>query len=121
MIPSAIMDRRELFRFGRLCLLGSVPQLASRASAISKQAHRFGKAKSCILLFQVGGPYQCDTFDPKPSAPEEMRGPFRRIDTTVSGLHVTEALAQNGKTSETFFGDPQRSPYDSLSQPCYLL
>src|SRR5207302_167920 len=45
-----------------------------------------------ILLFQVGGPYQCDTFDPKPNAPEEVRGPYKPLRTQVPGLHVTEAL-----------------------------
>src|SRR5207302_3509782 len=45
-----------------------------------------------ILLFQVGGPYQCDTFDPKPNAPEEVRGPYRPLQTKIPGLHVTEAL-----------------------------
>ena len=44
------------------------------------------------MLFQVGGPYQCDTFDPKPNAPEEVRGPFKPLRTRVPGLQFTEAL-----------------------------
>src|SRR5262249_23890347 len=46
----------------------------------------------CILLFQVGGPYQGDTFDSKPLAPAEVRSPFQPLRTRVTGLHVTEAL-----------------------------
>jgi hypothetical protein len=62
-------------------LAGSVRGAAGRRSA-----------RACIILFQVGGPYQCDTFDPKPGAPEEIRGPYRPIATSVPGLRVTEML-----------------------------
>ena len=40
---------------------------------------------NCILLFLVGGPSQLDTWDMKPDAPEEIRGPFRPIETNVPG------------------------------------
>jgi hypothetical protein len=53
---------------------------------------RRGTARACILLFQVGGPYQCDTFDPKPDAPDEVRGQFKPLRTRVVGLQMTEAL-----------------------------
>jgi hypothetical protein len=45
---------------------------------------------NCILLFLVGGPSQLDTWDPKPSAPESIRGPFRAIPTSVSGIQLSE-------------------------------
>ena len=47
---------------------------------------------NCILLFLVGGPSQLDTFDPKPAAPEHVRGPFRPIRTSVPGLDLCEHL-----------------------------
>ncbi len=43
-----------------------------------------------ILLLLVGGPSQLDTWDPKPDAPAEIRGPFRSIATKVPGVRVTE-------------------------------
>jgi hypothetical protein len=43
-----------------------------------------------ILIFLSGGPAQLDTFDPKPDAPEEVRGPFGSIPTAVPGVRVTE-------------------------------
>jgi Protein of unknown function (DUF1501) len=52
------------------------------------------KARACIILFQVGGPYQCETYDPKPNAPEEIRGLFKPARTPVPGLHFTEGLPQ---------------------------
>jgi hypothetical protein len=50
----------------------------------------FGRAKSCILIFLWGGPSQLDTWDPKPSAPEDIRGPFRAIATSVPGISISE-------------------------------
>ncbi|HEY1377264.1 MAG TPA: DUF1501 domain-containing protein [Gemmataceae bacterium] len=46
--------------------------------------------RRCILLWLTGGPSHIDTFDPKPDAPAEVRGPFRTMRTRVPGLHVTE-------------------------------
>jgi len=52
----------------------------------------FGKAKSCILLFPYGSPPQHETFDPKPEAPVEIRGPYQAIPSTVPGVSVCEHL-----------------------------
>jgi hypothetical protein len=90
------LSRRGFLQIGPAALLtaGLVHTLAHRAGAAPAAAagSRRGTARACIILFQVGGPYQCDTFDPKPLAPEEVRGPFRPIRTTVPGLQLTEAL-----------------------------
>jgi len=94
------LSRRALFNIGGVGLMtaGLVNVLAARVEAGTRKSPspspRRGSAKSCIILFQVGGPYQCDTFDPKPRATEEVRGPFRPVATSVPGLHVTEALPQ---------------------------
>jgi hypothetical protein len=45
---------------------------------------------NCILLFLVGGPSQLETWDPKPGAPENVRGPFRPISTNVLGIQISE-------------------------------
>ena len=47
-------------------------------------------AKQCLLLFMWGGPSQLDTFDPKPNAPDAIRGPFRPIATNVPGIDFSE-------------------------------
>ena len=47
-----------------------------------------------ILIFLSGGPAQLDTFDPKPDAPEEFRGPFASIPTALPGVRVTELFPQ---------------------------
>jgi hypothetical protein len=48
------------------------------------------RPKSCILLWMAGGPSHIDTFDPKPEAPEDVRGEFRAIETSVSGIRISE-------------------------------
>ncbi len=89
------MNRRRFLRSGGVHLLspGLLSLLAAQAAAqAAAKPSRPARAKACILLFQLGGPYQGDTFDPKPEATEEVRGPFRPIATRVPGLRVTEAL-----------------------------
>jgi hypothetical protein len=48
------------------------------------------RPKSCILLWMAGGPSHIDTFDPKPDAPENVRGEFRPIETSVPGIRISE-------------------------------
>jgi hypothetical protein len=85
------LRRRDLFQVGGVGLMsgGFLSLLAAYAEAGRDPR---GKARACILLFQVGGPYQCDTFDPKAEAPEEVRGPFKAVATSAPGLNITEAL-----------------------------
>src|SRR5262249_44194081 len=63
------------------------------APAGSRSVSRgFGKAKSCILIFNYGGPSHLDTFDLKPDAPQEVRGEFRPLATSVPRVAVAEHL-----------------------------
>ena len=52
------------------------------------------KAKSVLLMFLTGGPCQLDTFDPKPDAPAEVRGPFGSIETKLVGVRFAELLPE---------------------------
>jgi len=60
------------------------------------------KAKSVILLWLWGGPSQLDTFDPKPNAPLEYRGPFGTIPTRTPGVRFTELFPKLAQTSNQF-------------------
>jgi hypothetical protein len=89
--------RREWLRIGGLGCLGlHLGQLVEAAPVkpVAQRGADFGRARRCILLFLSGGPPQHETFDPKPSAPEEIRGPFQPIATRVPGLQVCELLPQ---------------------------
>ena len=97
-----VVHRREAVRLGALSLAGlSLPGLfAGRALAeMKRQADgldrkpakgSFGRARSCILIFQWGGPSQLDTWDPKPDAPESIRGQFSSIQTATPGVRISE-------------------------------
>src|SRR5438552_17930774 len=61
---------------------------AAPLSAVSPSS--FGRAKACILLFMWGGPAQQDTWDIKPAAPAEVRGPFNPIATRVPDVRICE-------------------------------
>lgn len=72
----------------------SLPQfLGLKASAANTEPiFGPGRAKSCIVLFCWGGMSHIDSFDPKPHAPQNVRGEFQPIDTVVPGIQVTEHL-----------------------------
>ena len=55
------------------------------------------RPKSCILLWMAGGPSHIDTFDPKPEAPADIRGEFRAIETSVSGIRISEHFPRFAK------------------------
>jgi hypothetical protein len=80
MFPS----RRQLLVAGAVGGLGLPRLLAAKPTA----------AKSCIFIYQYGGLSQLDSWDPKPHAPEELRGPYKPIPTAVPGLRVGELMPQ---------------------------
>ncbi len=61
-----------------------------------------GKAKACIFMNLVGGPSHLDTFDPKPDAPTDYRGPFRPIPTRVPGLYLSELFPKLAGMADKF-------------------
>lgn len=83
------MTRRDLLQAGGISLLGlRLGDLVQAASTATQDA----PAKNVILLFLYGAVSQLDTFDPKPNAPEDIRGPFRTIATRVPGVRLCEHL-----------------------------
>jgi len=56
----------------------------------------------CILIWLDGGPSHYETFDPKPDAPEEIRGEFGTVPTTVPGVHFSECFPKLAKTFDHF-------------------
>jgi len=70
----------------------AAPSTARLSSASAGTSAAFGKAKSVILFWLTGGPPQQETWDMKPGAPAEVRGPFLPIASKVPGLDVCELM-----------------------------
>src|ERR1700681_3306297 len=84
------LSRRDVLHVGGLGMLGlTMPELLrGHASASAPSGRHAVHAKSCILLFLMGGPPQHSTWDPKPDRPAESRGDFGPIATSVPGIQI---------------------------------
>ena len=92
------LSRRDFLHAGAIAPLGLTLAELNRAKAAGDK----DTDVNCIMLFLVGGPSQLDTWDPKPKAPEEVRGPFEAIKTTVPGMDVSEIFPKMAKHAEKF-------------------
>ncbi len=94
------MSRRDFLHAGALAYLGlTLPgflQLQA-AGAVSKE-----KDVNCIFLFLVGGPSQLDTFDMKPDAPSEIRGPYKPIRTNCPDIQISEIFPNLANHADKF-------------------
>jgi hypothetical protein len=93
------VTRRDCVRFAGLGLfgLGLTEFCRSRQLMASDKAPR---AKSCILLWLDGGPSHLETFDLKPDAPADVRGPFQPISTNVAGIQISELLPRTAAITD---------------------
>jgi hypothetical protein len=76
--------------------LGTSAAMLAATAASEGMGPRQAKATadSVIFINMIGGPSQLDTFDPKPNAPSDVRGPFRPISTTVPGMQISELFPE---------------------------
>src|SRR5439155_11624392 len=86
------LSRRAFLQVGASSVLGL--SLADLLRVKAAGGLNPGSAKSVVLLWLWGGPSQLDTFDPKPNAPLDYRGPFGTIPTKIPGVRFTELFPQ---------------------------
>jgi len=86
------ISRRDMLKVGALGALGLSLAEVLRAEAATAERPARARARSVILVYLGGGISHHDTFDPKPDAPEEIRGIYRPISTSVTGLQVGNLL-----------------------------
>ena len=93
------LTRRGCLQLGLGALLGGglVHALRLRATAAGSSEPA---AKSCILIWMDGGPTHYETFDPKPSAPQEIRGTFGTIATKIPGVRFSEHMQRLAASSD---------------------
>jgi hypothetical protein len=94
------LRRRDFLHAGSLSFLGlGLSQFfgLKALGAVDTQ-----KDTNCIMLFLVGGPSQLDTWDMKPNAPAEIRGPYKPIKTNVAGIEISENFPRMARHADKF-------------------
>ncbi len=95
------VTRRDVLQAGALGAIGlGLPQyLQACDDHRVKPGH---EKRSAIMIFNLGAPSQLDTWDLKPEAPAEIRGPFRPISTTSSEFQVSEIFPKHAQVAKHF-------------------
>jgi|CZKS01.1.fsa_nt_gi hypothetical protein len=95
------LRRRDFLHAGCLSFLGlGLPQVFGLQAQGAVDSEK--KDVNCIHLMLVGGPSQLDTWDPKPNAPVEIRGPYKAINTNVSGIQISENFPRMAKHADKY-------------------
>jgi hypothetical protein len=91
--------RRSFLQVGALGLGGlTLPALNKLHAEPTVRVKASGK--SVILIWLSGGPGHMETWDPKPSAPAEYRGPLRAIDTSLPGVQFSELMPEQARIAD---------------------
>ena len=91
--------RRTFLQAGALGLGGLTLSELLRLRAEGAAAGR-ATDTSVILLWLSGGPGHMETWDPKPQAPAEYRGPLKSIDTSIPGIQFSELMPEEARLME---------------------
>src|SRR5215471_9240041 len=91
--------RREFMRVGMLALGGITLSDVMRERAAAGETSR---PTSVILFWMWGGPSQLETYDMKPDAPQEYRGPLNPIRTNVPGIEICEYMPLQAQMADKF-------------------
>ncbi|OAI50718.1 hypothetical protein AYO44_05465 [Planctomycetaceae bacterium SCGC AG-212-F19] len=90
------ISRRHFLKLGSLCVGG-----LTLADLLRSQSHAASRSpKSVIMVWLEGGPSHIDTYDLKPNAPAEIRGPFKPIQTSVPGFDMCDLLPEQAKIAD---------------------
>lgn len=99
---SGAVSRRRLLEIGGAGLLGLTLPKVLAAQEATPRSQPVTKAKSVIFLFLFGGPSQLETFDLKPDAPANIRGPYRPIRARTPELLISEMLPRLAAISDKY-------------------
>lgn len=95
------LNRRRFIEIGSLGTFGlGLSQLLQSESVSAGQSFSHRSNRSVILIWQHGGPSQLDTFDMKPLAPAEIRGPYQPIASSLPGLDVSELCPEQARVMD---------------------
>ena len=93
------ITRRDFLQVGTLGAIGfSLAHLSAlKAAGVTQKSD-----KSAIMIFNLGAPSQLDTWDLKPDAPREVRGPFKPIKTKSPDIQISEIFPRHAKVADKF-------------------
>jgi hypothetical protein len=94
------LTRRDFLHAGVLGMMGFA--LTDWMALKAEGAVTQDKDLNVIQLFLVGGPSQLDTWDMKPEAPAEIRGPYKPIKTNVPGIEICEVFPRMAKIADKY-------------------
>src|SRR5262245_60338988 len=94
--------RRAFLQVGGSSVLGLSLADLLRLRAEGSASGSGGSAKSVLLLWLWGGPAHLDTWDPKPNAPLEYRGPYTPLATKAPGIRITELFPKIAEVADQF-------------------
>jgi hypothetical protein len=94
------MNRRCFLRVGGLGTAGITLPWLLRQEAVARESRTLTRPKSVIYIVLDGGPSHLDMWDPKPDAPDEIRGPFKPIATALPGVRFTELLPMQAQIAD---------------------
>ncbi|QGJ69991.1 DUF1501 domain-containing protein [Planctomycetales bacterium 10988] len=99
------ISRREMLRAGVLGLgglsLADLLRLRAHAKEAPEKRHQPSTSlKSVIFVEMAGGPSHFETYDPKPEAPEEFRGPLRAVPTKIPGIRFCETMSRQAQIAD---------------------
>src|SRR6516164_1439391 len=93
------LTRRDFLHAGALPLIGlTLPGFFARQAAAATP----DKDVNCIMMFLLGAPSHIDTWDPKPGAPAEIRGPYKPIATKASGIRISEIFPRMAQHADKY-------------------
>ena len=97
------ITRRNLLKTGALGALSlTTPGLVFGRDGADASGNAIASKKSCIFVLLCGGPSHIDTWDLKPDAPSEYRGPYKPLSTKVPGMLLNEMHTQLAKVTDQF-------------------
>ncbi len=100
--PPHQVTRRQLLQAGGVTALGlTLPELLWARTTTNPGRLR-GSERSCIFIVQYGGASHLDSLDLKPNAPQDIRGPYRPIATSVPGVRVGELLPRLARLADRY-------------------
>jgi hypothetical protein len=94
------LSRRDFLHAGSLGFLGLT--LPDYYALKARGATGSAEDRNCIFLMLVGAPSQLDTWDLKPNAPAEIRGPFKALKTNVPGIEISEIFPRMARHADKF-------------------